>query len=125
MSKYAELLGLLKEDIEQIVEKKVEERMATRMHELIEVMMPSVLEHVANNLDFYQSPLDGGVYAPYLTKTQLVMKTGEGTVQYISRPFTCIEPSHYATKKYNDSNLMDYLDSRISLLESRTNESKH
>lgn len=123
MSKYSELLGLLKED----VDKMVEQRVAERMESIIEALMPSILQHVTNNIDLYQGPLDDGAYIPELNKMQFVMKTDVGTVQYISRPFITVDAANYNHKQLMRTNDINTINYRISELESKISiyESKH
>lgn len=113
MSKYAELLGLLQEDIEKIVEKRMEERVA----DVITVLMPSVLEHVANSIQILSSPANTGNYDPTLKDLQFTMQTQPGHTRYIGIPFTVIDKYANDIKWRKLDDAFGHLKQRISILE--------
>lgn len=112
MSKYTELREILKEDIEQIVE----QRLAERMESIINALMPSILENVANSIRFEtgNSPSDFSI------KThQFTMTTSPGVKHYIGDNIVAIDRQGY--DKYKDDQMAAYqtLNIRLHNLESK------
>lgn len=113
MSKYAELLELLKEDIDQIVEKRMEESMGR----IVEALMPNILEHVANSIQILSSPANTGSYDPTLKDLQLTMQTQPGHTRYISIPFTVVNKYDHDIKWRALNDAFGQLAHRVSTLE--------
>lgn len=113
MSKYAELLGLLQEDIEKIVEKRMEERVA----DIITVLMPSVLEHVANSIQLLSSPANTGNYDPTVKDLQFTIETQPGHTRYIGIPFTVVNKYDHDIKWRALDDAFGQLKQRVSILE--------
>lgn len=115
MSKYTEIRELLKEDIELIVE----QRLVERMGDIINTLMPSVLEHVANNIRFET----GNAASDFSIRThQFTMTTGTGAKHYIGENIVAIDRFGY--DKYKDDQRAAYqtLNMRLHNLEQKLHE---
>lgn len=113
MTKYSELREILKEDIHEIVEQEI----ALRLHTVIQALMPSVLEHVANSLEVCKSPAASNYYEPSLETAQLAIHTEPGHTRYVSVPFTTVNQHYYATKWNSVDQEFIRLQNRIHNLE--------
>lgn len=112
MSKYTELREILKEDIEAIVE----QRLAERMQSIIESLMPSILEHVANSFRMHTHHL----YSDQTIKThQIVMQTGTGTTRTIGEHMVTINQYEYEQSRKDNLAAYQTLNIRLQNLESK------
>lgn len=115
MSKYTEIRELLKEDINEIVE----QRIAERMESIINTLMPAVLEHVSNSLSIPSvSTHVTGVYTPDIKRTGLQMNMGDGRTKSISDAFLTIDPQYYLMKWDNVDREFVRHEQRLQKLES-------
>lgn len=114
MSALQQLRELLQPDIEQMVEKRLEERLPG----IIEVLMPSILEHVANSLSVVTT-LSHGVHTPSLRTAQLVMDITPGFPITVGNSFNVIDKHFYNAKWENINDELFRLQQKLANLESK------
>ena len=88
MSALKQLRELILPDVEQMVEKRLQERLPS----IIEALYPSILQHVANNMHIIAS--NSGL-KPELQKLSFQMKTGPNHTAFIGSSICTIDEQVY------------------------------
>lgn len=125
MSALQQLRELFQPDVEQMVEKRLEERLPS----IIEALYPSMLEHVANNIHVIKS---GSSLGNEVDVVSIQIHVAAGDVRYIGSPLHTINPHHYEgfKRSINEALRNNYNaaeagfqtnEARISRLEKRIN----
>lgn len=104
MSALQQLRELFQPDVEQMVEKRLEERLPS----IIQALYPSILQHVANNLHLVNQGNasnaqitkfnNGGILKPESATYSLQLNVGPGQTQFIGSPIHGIDPNKYSER---------------------------
>ena len=128
MSALQELRKLLRPDIEEMVEDRLKERLPS----IIEALMPSILQHVADSMQIHHHGLNRHqavqsgnnsyeIMKPEMDYMHLQIRTGPGTIKHIGSAFTVLDQQKYGARiEYIYQHIRDVQD-RIQLLETQSN----
>ena len=96
MSALQKLRDLIKPDIEEIVEQRIAERIPS----IIEALYPSIMEHVANNLQLvnHGSSVYDGSPKQELNAVSLQIRIGPGAVKYLGAAINTLDGHHYTQR---------------------------